>query len=110
MLGTVKGTIGFILGAIICLAQPATAATLTAMQSVLGGLYDEYAPATIAGNGENVLWIGGWLTESDKPYDRIHVATRNADGTYSWPQQALFRSGWQLNDPSVIQHPVFNWQ
>jgi hypothetical protein len=66
--------------------------------------YDIYATTIIREDTVWKQWFAGWLSESDKPWDRIYYSESADSGTtWSDPQQAFTIQNVQVNDPSVLR-------
>jgi hypothetical protein len=66
--------------------------------------YDIYATTIIREDTVWKQWFAGWLSESDKPWDRIYYSeSADSGSTWSDPQQAFMIQNVQVNDPSVLR-------
>src|SRR5262245_33626133 len=96
-----------------------------AMTPVLRDLYSLYSPSVIALGGIKLMWTGGWLTAADPAgyldavesgvdprmipgADKIFYSDFNGS-LWSWPVLSFQKIGYTVNDPTVIQHPVYDW-
>jgi hypothetical protein len=66
--------------------------------------YDVYSTTIIKEGKEWKQWFGGWMSESDLPWDRIYYTESNDSGlSWNQPQLAFTIPNVQVNDPSVIR-------
>ena len=66
--------------------------------------YDIYATTIIREDTVWKQWFAGWLSESDKPWDRIYYSeSADSGSTWSDPQLAFTIPNVQVNDPSVLR-------
>ena len=72
--------------------------TLVEQDAVLVDLFNAYAPHVIG----DTMWLGGWLTEDDKPDDQVYVSRRDG-AEWQPPVSILERNGFAFNDPSALQ-------
>lgn len=66
--------------------------------------YDIYATTIVREGPVWKQWFAGWMSESDKPWDRIYYS-ESADTGSTWgdPQLAFTIQNVQINDPSVLR-------
>ena len=86
---------------LLVLAPGASAQTLLEAATVLTGLFNAYAPTVLGSR----MWIGGWATPADFPYDKIYRSDLVA-GSWTFPETVLERSDASVNDPSVVVVPA----
>ena len=90
--------IGMALSFISGMAQQAPAGT-----EVFHG-YDIYATTILREDTVWKQWFAGWMSESDKPWDRIYYSeSADSGSTWSDPQPAFTIQNVQVNDPSVVR-------
>ncbi len=66
--------------------------------------YDIYASTIVREDSVWKQWFAGWLSESDKPWDRIYYSeSADSGSTWSDPQPAFTIQNVQVNDPSVLR-------
>ncbi len=66
--------------------------------------YDIYATTIVREGPVWKQWFAGWMSESDKPWDRIYYSESADSGTtWSDPQLAFTIQNVQVNDPSVLR-------
>jgi len=66
--------------------------------------YDIYATTIVREGSVWKQWFAGWMSESDKPWDRIYYS-ESADSGSTWgeSQMAFTIPNVQVNDPSVLK-------
>jgi hypothetical protein len=90
--------IGMALSFTPCSAQKDSAGT-----EIFHG-YDIYASTIVREDSLWKQWFAGWLSESDKPWDRIYYSeSADSGSTWSDPQLAFTIQNVQVNDPSVLR-------
>ncbi len=66
--------------------------------------YDVYASTIVQEGPVWKQWFAGWLSESDKPWDRIYYSeSADTGSTWSDPRPAFTIQNVQVNDPSVLR-------
>ena len=85
-------------------ADTAPSDALISYKYIIGG-YNIYAPEIIYDKEEHIykMWFGGWMSQSDVPYDRMYYSTSYDRVSWSAPLEVLVAAPTQINDPSVIK-------
>jgi hypothetical protein len=66
--------------------------------------YDIYATTIVREDSIWKQWFAGWMSETDKPWDRMYYAfSRDSGETWSSPVEVFTIGNVQVNDPSVLR-------
>lgn len=66
--------------------------------------YDIYATTIVREDSIWKQWFAGWMSESDKPWDRMYYSFSGDSGeTWSTPVEVFTIENVQVNDPSVLR-------
>jgi hypothetical protein len=66
--------------------------------------YDIYASTIVKEDTVWKQWFAGWISESDKPWDRMYYSfSKDSGSSWTEPIEAFTIENVQVNDPSVLR-------